>query len=207
MIGAASKVPVFHFWCTNWNSFFFLTYCSMMFLPEPYTLKNDDDCFLSGPEGMRPWFAYLRDRPNTIVGTGGWGIGPTLCEYSATEMVDEGFADHVAFIVLFPTAAGKVMHRFRIYRLVVAEDVALGVANRAECRIMSKEMPLETENEHNDGNTHRREDEVEQIYKKEDGWMFANTYCWYVHGGLMPTKWRAMTGPPIKDIRLPRVPQ
>jgi hypothetical protein len=37
-IRRVARVPVHHVWASNWNTFFYLTYVVMVFMPEPSSL-------------------------------------------------------------------------------------------------------------------------------------------------------------------------
>lgn len=64
----ASTVPIVHFWCTNWNSYFFLTYVVMMFVPELYTFKFDDDHIPVDRQSLLEYADQMKLNRNLIVG-------------------------------------------------------------------------------------------------------------------------------------------
>jgi hypothetical protein len=78
----------------------------------------------------------------------------------------EGQPDHVAFAVLFRSAAGKVLHRFRQYSYLGAEDVAICLANFIECGTTGKQMRFPVWRHQHDGYSHRNDPQIAQEYSK-----------------------------------------
>lgn len=106
-------------------------------MKDKYMVKMDDDCFLETRDSMERWYRYMEENPNTMLGVGGFSLlddhkpqVTELCRCNYTEpksFVD--VVDHVAYIVMMRSWSGKIMHRFRPYAHIGAEDVAVSVAN------------------------------------------------------------------------------
>jgi hypothetical protein len=67
-IRQATRVPLHHVWATNWNMSLYLTYVVMMFMPEPYSLKIDDDQVPAGNYFIVRSSKTLEGHPNSLVG-------------------------------------------------------------------------------------------------------------------------------------------
>jgi hypothetical protein len=85
-----------------------------MFMTIPYILKTDDDMILQSPYCIDTYLQHLENAPATILGKTGFRTGGRRCGFRARRISDAPIADHVAHVVMFPMAAGKVMHRFRL---------------------------------------------------------------------------------------------
>jgi hypothetical protein len=104
---------------------------------------------------------------------------------------------------MFPTAAGKVMHRFRIYSRVHAEDVGLSLISFRECGIRSVQLSVPIRDLTHDNQSHLFDSEVPRELGRIRGSPFFNTYCFLLLAGLAPGSWQRMIGPAPLDIRLP----
>jgi hypothetical protein len=63
-----TRVPVRQVWATNWNTFLYLTYVMMVFIPEPSSLKTDDDQVPAGNCLIARSLRTLGGHPNSMVG-------------------------------------------------------------------------------------------------------------------------------------------
>jgi hypothetical protein len=138
----ASKVPVLHVWATNWNTFFYLTYMVMMFLPEPYSFKLDDDEVCDDQRSIEVYLRALEDNPNMFIGPAKFQAEQPYCGVRIVEFSKTKYCNHVAKIVLYQSQAGKVLHRFRPYAYIGGEDIAISVTNSMECGTRSLSCPF-----------------------------------------------------------------
>jgi hypothetical protein len=199
---AAGSVPVFHVWCTNWNPFFFLTYVLVMFAPERFVVKVDDDHILIDRNGFANYIG-VATRHNAIVGLGAWEIGSPECGLRVAVGPPSGHADHVAALVLFAPIAARIVHRFRWATYVGSEDIALGTANSLECQTKSMQVKFEVKDIGGDGMSSQFDQEIIQELKKYQVWVFVLQYCHAIFGGFRPARWRPFHLPKPIDIRLP----
>jgi hypothetical protein len=196
------SVPIFHVWCTNWNSFFFLTYVLMSFVPERFVLKIDDDLI---PTDWTSLATFLRtaERPNVIVGQGRTTLNRRICKLKPVIIRDTGVPDHVAFVVLFDARAGKVLARFRPLSLLGGEDISISVVNAMECGTANVQVKFPVRTFQRDGNTHRRDKQISAGYEKLGGTLFDPMYCYFIEAGYRPILWRNFSVGKPRDIRLP----
>lgn len=202
-----STVPIWHFWATNWNTYFFLTYVVMMFIEQKYALKMDDDSFPNSVTSFEQLLKHVRARKNTIVGILGYTApeGETFnCDIKGREFQRPMANDHVAQVVMMPAAAGKILHRFRAYTYLGGEDIAVSVTNSMECGTKSYWEQVPFWDHHSDGNTSQANDEVSrEVDKLNVGWIFLPIYCHYIRAGYNPQCWKSAQRPHKTDIRYP----
>jgi hypothetical protein len=199
---AAKSLPVFHVWCTNWNSFFFLTYSLMMFVPERFVIKIDDDNIPIDPNGIATFVRTAMNK-NVIVGRNGLTLSVGLCGIHPKVAAANGRLDHVAWVVLFNAQACKIMNRFRWYSLLHAEDVAISVANAMECGTSSVIMPFAVHDYGGDRNSHKLDGGFRRVAGRSLGSFFLLSYCHIIQAGYRPVLWTNFTMNKRLDIRLP----
>ena len=201
-----SEVPIWHFWATNWNSYFFLTYVVMMFIKEKYSLKMDDDMFPWSMTGFENFVARISRDKNTIIGISGYTAPETErfnCGINPTAFKQPKASDHVAWVVLMPASAGKIMHRFRAFTYLGGEDIAVSTTNSIECGTQSYTEPMRIMDQQNDGNSSQGRDEVaDEVAKLNVGWIFLPIYCHYIRAGYNPQAWATFERN-VTNIRYP----
>jgi hypothetical protein len=199
---ATGNMSVLHVWCTNWNSFFFLTYVLVRFVPERFVIKVDDDNIPIDRTGFANYL-NVAIREDTIIGRLGWVIDSSWCGVSPRIGPSSNYSDHVAALVLFDSRACKIMHRFRWHTYLSAEDVAIGVSNALECGTTSRVIPFEIGDYGYDGRNHGADPEISRELAKQSDWAFMLQYCHAIFGGFRPNRWRDFQVPTPIDIRLP----
>jgi hypothetical protein len=200
----ASTVPIVHFWCTNWNSYFFLTYVVMMFIPELYTFKLDDDHIPVDNQSLLEYANQMKVNSNLIVGQGRTTLNRPQCGIKPKFIKDkQGKPDHVAFAVLFRSAAGKVLHRFHQYSYLGAEDVAICLANSMECGTTGKQMRFPVWRHQHDGYSHRNDPQIAKEYSTLKANLFYATFCHFIKPGYKPVIWINYSVGTYIDLRLP----
>lgn len=192
-----TKIPIRHVWCTNWNSFFYLTYSVMMFIEEKYFIKIDDDHFLDSEETARSMHEYITHHPNTMVGSKKCGnkIAKKFdcgCTGIKRSFSTGNKADYISLLVMMYSSSGKILHRFRQPSYLYAEDVAIGLTNAIECKVSSVSIPnIKTTNVgSSDGLSHKNDREYKNVLKnfKDDVWRAVN--CQYILYGYHPITWK-----------------
>jgi hypothetical protein len=199
---AARGTPVCHVWCTNWNSFFYLTYVLVMFLPERFVVKIDDDNIPIDRTGIRRFVKAAVPR-NSIVGRGGAAIGKRWCRLRPKVAPPTEEVDHVSWVVLFDPRAAKVMNRFRWQTKITAEDVALSLGNALECGTKSLRIPFKVQLFQADGKTQAGDREIMSNWPKNHVDPFASAYCHIVFAGYRPVRWINFSIPVTVNLRLP----
>jgi hypothetical protein len=201
-IFGATDIPVTHVWFTNWNSLFFVTYVLMMFVPERFVLKIDDDDIPTNSASLAS-FVDAAVRADVIVGQGRSTLCRPLCGIKPQFARDAGVPDHVAFVVLYDTQAGKVLHRFRPFSLLGSEDIALSLTNAMECGTANVQLKFPVRRFQRDGNSHRNDQEIKEGYAKLKGNLFDMTYCYFIMAGYRPVIWRNFSIGTPTNIRWP----
>jgi hypothetical protein len=174
----------------------------MMFVPERFVLKIDDDNIPTNSMALET-FVRAMDRSNVIIGRTGATLTAPLCDLRPVIADPVVRWDHVSWIVLFDAQAGKVMNRFRRFSLLGAEDMALSVTNAMECGTRSLEVEFPALCLGDDGNSHRSDPEISLGYSKLNGKLFDLSYCYFISAGYRPLLWRNFSIPVIQNIRLP----
>jgi hypothetical protein len=202
ILKACGPYEVLHVWLTNWNSFFFLTYVLMSFVPERFVLKIDDDQMPNDRAGLAR-FVAAAEKSDRIIGSGAYTATRPLCGFVPRIGNGRGDVDHTAWVVLYDARAGKVMSRFRRYSLAHAEDVMLSVVNQMECGTDSITVPITVRANHGDGFGSEGDSEVKIEHSKAKGDVFHMTYCHFINAGYVPRRWQNFTVRNPQDIRLP----
>jgi hypothetical protein len=205
ILEAARQCPVVHVWCTNWNSFFFLTYVLMMFVPERFVMKMDDDIL---PLDGSSFTDYVRTATadDVIVGLGGPNkrLATPICGIEAKIAELGNRTDHVALVVLFNTQACKIMNRFQWYTILHAEDVAICYANAMECGTRSVAIPFPHRANHRDPMRHDLDpDFIKTAAGQNPSSLYLASVCHNIRGGYRPVLWTNFTITNPIDIRLP----
>jgi hypothetical protein len=200
-IFSVASVPVIHVWLTNWNSFFFESYVLMGFVPERFVLKIDDDHIPTDKVSLAR-FVDAAVRENVMVAPGGLTIDRPLCSLEP-QIVGARTIDHLAWVVLFDAQAGKILHRFRPYNIVGAEDISVSVTNAMECDTLMISQPFGVNVLHDDGYGHRKDSEIEVEYSKIKGILLELSYCHYIMAGYRPVTWKNFSIKNPIDIRWP----
>jgi hypothetical protein len=205
----STTLPIVHVWCTNWNSFFYLTYFLGMFVPERFVLKIDDDHIPSEKGGLAR-FCRKASPGGAIVGRGRQTLNRELCGIRPAFAADErpGYGqpwrtDHVAGVVLFEAAAAKIVNRFRPFSLLGAEDAAISLANAVECGTEAWLVEFAVMTFQKDGNSHRNDGEIREGYAKLRGNLLDSVYCHFIGAGYRPVRWVNFSVSEKTDIRWP----
>jgi hypothetical protein len=199
---AIKSLPVFHIWCTNWNSFFFLSYSLMMFVPERFVRTIDDNNIPIDPIGIET-FVRTAINKNVIVGRSGFTLSFGLCGIHPKVAPANGRRDHVAWVVLFNPQACKIMNRFRWYSLLHAEDVAISAANAMECGTPSMILPFTVRDSGRDRYRHRLDSGFQRVAGRSLRSLFPLSYCHAVKGWYRQVLWTNFTMRTTLDIRFP----
>jgi hypothetical protein len=104
---------------------------------------------------------------------------------------------------LFEAQAGKVLHRFRPFSLLGAEDVAMSLANALECGTEGVQANFPVRPFQHDGNSHRNDEEIQKGYAKLKGNLMDSVYCYFIAAGYRPVLWKNFTVGEKQDIRWP----
>jgi hypothetical protein len=201
-IFSVASVPVAHLWFTNWNSFFYIFYVLIMFVPERFTLKIDDDLIPTDTVSLAT-FVNAALQQDVIVGSGGAYMNRPACGFNP-QIIDnvQGF-DHSAFVILYDTYAGKVLHRFSTYSPLGGDDIALSLTNAMECGTQRVGRDFVHNEFHFDGMTHRNDPEIQAGYAKFTEELYDLTYCHFIRAGFRPIAWRNFSHGQTTDIRWP----
>lgn len=189
LLESYTKIPIKHMWCTNWNSYFYLTYCVMMFIEDLYYMKIDDDFFFETSDSAENMCKYESQHPNTMIGVGNTFNHINYCECKPykRKYVEEPFVDYISWLVLMYSSAGKILHRFAVVDYIGAEDVAVGLANNIECNTKSASIKgVKGENVGiRDGMTHTRDEEIKNNYRLVPN-IWEKTVCHFIIYGYNP---------------------
>jgi hypothetical protein len=202
IFATAGSLPISHVWCTNWNSFFYLTYVVVMFLPERFVIKCDDDVI---PEDMTGIERYVKIAVNrdVIIGLGGVVLDGPWCDIHTDFMPTGDVVDHVSWLVLFQTQAGKVMNRFQWYTKVHGEDVTFSISNAMECGTKNIVVEFHSLLFEDPENSQLQDSEVRGAWPIAHSDPYVSSYCHVLKGGYRPVLWRNFTVPGSFDMRLP----
>jgi hypothetical protein len=173
-----------------------------MFVPEHFVVKVDDDNIPTDETGFIR-FISIATSERAIVGRGGTQLDTPLCNLQVRIAPSSGHKDYASFLVLFDPFAGKIMHRFRWYTYLGAEDVALGVANTMECQTKSIQVPFKVAYHGDDGLTQEADHEIHEGSAKLPGWILTLQACHAVFAGYRPSRWRDVHVERPTEIRLP----
>lgn len=207
-----SQIPVRHVWCTNWNSYFFLTYSVMMFINEQYFIKVDDDYFVNVTNGAKRLYDHIIKNPNTMVSTHGLRnyVGYKFncsCKVLSKKKSVSKRGDYFSLIVMMYSSSGKIMHRFSLYTYLYAEDVAISLTNAMECGTQSISIS-KIKSVHvgsKDGLSHSKDEEFKNVQNAKQ--LFRNTSCYYILNGYRPITWKSFScnikNNDFRDIRYP----
>jgi hypothetical protein len=202
ILATAGSIPISHVWCTNWNSFFFLTYVVVMFLPERFVIKIDDDQAPIDMTGIKRYIAIATNR-DVIIGRDGVALGNRLCYIRPKLIPGRGVVDHVSWLVLFQTQAGKVMNRFQWYTLVHGEDVALSVANAMECGTENIIVQFNCTDYVDEKTSQLQDAEIRRNWPRARSDPYIASYCYILRGRYRPVLWTNFTVARSFDLRLP----
>lgn len=208
-----TNIKVNHFWCTNWNSFFYLTYAAMMFIEEKYFIKTDDDYFVNETNAAKRLYNHITRNPNTMVSTHGLrnyvGSNNNTCGctiYKKRKLIPKK-ADYFSLIVMMYSTSGKILHRFKIHSYRYAEDVSIGLTNALECDVKSVSIK-KIKSVHfgsRDNLTHMKDVEFLSINKSKI--LFKETSCHYILHGYNPITWTSFScGNNIRNLNEIRYP-
>jgi hypothetical protein len=197
-----ASIPIRHVWFTNWNSFFFVTYVLMSFVPERFVLKIDDDQIPTDKSSLAR-FVNAAVRGDVFVGAGGAAIAHPFCGIRPQIARHFSGLSHLAWVVLFDAQAGKVLHRFGTYSFVGGEDISLSVTNAMECGTRMVEVRFPVLSYMGDGKGQRTDPEIAEGHQHFPGSLFELTYCHYIMAGYRPVTWRNFTISTLTDIRWP----
>lgn len=184
-----SSVPVNHFWCTNWNSYFFMTYMSVMFLHERYFIKMDDDHIPTSPRSMTDWLQYMKENPNQMIGCGGGTLKQSTCDCKVAKRPTNA-VDHVAYVTMMYSWMGKLLHRYDAYTYMHGEDVAISLIGAMECNIESVVRPFPVKDSHNDDAMSHNEDRIFAEFHRQNPNIYIDIYCMYIKTGYVPKNWK-----------------
>jgi hypothetical protein len=196
-----SPVPIQHVWLTNWNSFFFMTYLPMAFLPYDYVLKVDDDFFPRHSRAIEDWLNLTDRHPNSLIGTGP-GYAPPACG-NISFQTSHRQPDHVAWVVLYPTSSGKMLHRFRYFTLAGGEDIGIALTSSIECGFISRQSGGWVMVSDNLGQAKDAEIHAMVAAARNGRGIYISIYCHYIAGGYRSPNWRKIPDIPYVDIRWP----
>jgi hypothetical protein len=138
----------------------------LMFLPEPYSFKPDEDQICDGPNKAEAHVPVLENNSNSIARLGNFQVKQSPCRVSLLEFRETKYSDHVSKIVLYQSQAGKTLHRFTPYAYIGGDDIAMSVTNVMECRTRNLRWPFTCKPHDRDGNSHVSDPEIAGIDAK-----------------------------------------
>jgi hypothetical protein len=191
----ASKVPLLHVWATNWNTFFYLTCMVMMFLPEPYSFKLGDDQVCDNPNDPKNYVRAIEENPNPFIRLVDLKVKTAYCDVNLLEFGATNYNDHMAKIVLYQSHAGKVLHRFRPYAYIGAEDIAISATNSMDAgQEVCSGPSLVSNMRQMDTHVFDREIAgiVAQLSKGKTYPLLIQFYCHYIKRGYRPMMWKTV---------------
>ena len=191
--------PVYHICMQNWNSFFFLPLRLASIIPCDFALKYDDDQWPMDNRLQEKLINFTRNK-NIIVGKSSFSVGRSFCGYSPNNYtnLEKNEFDHVAVPILIRPSYIKLDARNKIFRLYGGEDIALCLNSYRLCNVTSKKFNMSLIEKQSDGNNQRADIQIINEYKKEREKkfpLFAKTYCYLIHSGNNPRRWKGYTIP------------
>jgi hypothetical protein len=178
----------------NWNSYFFLNLRFSSVLPCDFILKYDDDQWPNDVYLNEYLINSIRNK-NAILGLRGFIVGKSICRYSPKyyNKIEKDVHDHVAVPELIRRGYLKLDARNKIFRQYGLEDVALSINSNLSCNVTSKTIKMNLTEKQNDGNSQAIDNQIVSARKREKIYnfdFFMSSYCFFIHSGYIPKKWR-----------------
>ena len=122
-----TEIPLRNFWCTNWNSYFYLTYSVMMFIKDKYFIKIDDDYFFNTKAETEKLFKFVSNNDNIIGGVGNRINRYIGCACHITKYNHDyrEISDFISPVSIMYSTSGKILYRFAALSYLTAEDVSV----------------------------------------------------------------------------------
>ena len=191
--------PVYHIWMQNWNSFFFLPLRFSSIIPCDFALKYDDDQWPMDNRLQEKLINFTKNK-NIIVGKVGFSVGKSFCGYSPNNytVLEKNEVDHAAVPILIRPSYIKLDARNKIFRLYGGEDISLCLNSYKLCNVTAKTFNMSLIEKQSDGNNQRADIQIINEYKKEKEKnfpLFGKIYCYLIHSGYNPRRWKGYTIP------------
>ena len=185
--------PIYHIWIKNWNSFFYLNHRLASLFPCEFIIKYDDDQWPNDIHLNQKLINSINGK-NSIIGHRGFKIKRTFLGYHPTyyKKIKNDIYDHVATPMIIRPFYLKLDARNKIYRLYGSEDISLSLNSWKLCQVTSKKLKLKLIQKQKDGNTHRYDNQIKNIYNNEKDnklTLFYKTYLYLILSGYIPRRW------------------
>lgn len=185
--------PIYHIWMQNWNSFFFLNHRLVSLLPCDFIIKYDDDQWPEDDDINQRLLNSIIGR-NQIIGHRGTIIPRAFMGYFSNhyKKLATDIMDHVATPMIIRPGYLKLDARNKIYRLFGGEDITLSLNSWKFCSVESRKLKLKLIQKQKDGNNHRLDKQIINVYEKDKNLkynLFYRIYYYLILSGYTPRRW------------------
>ena len=173
--------------------FFYLNHRLASLFPCEFIIKYDDDQWPNDIHLNQKLINSINGK-NSIIGHRGFKIKRTFLGYHPTyyKKIKNDIYDHVATPMIIRPFYLKLDARNKIYRLYGSEDISLSLNSWKLCQVTSKKLKLKLIQKQKDGNTHRYDNQIKNIYNNEKDnklTLFYKTYLYLILSGYIPRRW------------------
>ncbi|KAK8790062.1 hypothetical protein WA158_006842 [Blastocystis sp. Blastoise] len=144
------SIPIFHIWCTNWNSIYFGRYLTSILYETSINIMLDDDFFFNDPNTFQDVISQSI-QSNDIYGLASYRLHDYYTPFFVKEETNmTKRVDHIGVLTVFHGYHVKNMFKFPILTYRYSEDMYLSLSNNIICGSLSYKLNINNVTDNNE---------------------------------------------------------